>query len=360
MRHERRACPAAGEGTQGREGVRQGAAQSRQEHDAAGEHDGTGHGSLRGGGGRYDQRGLRGLRRAGACPRPPTRPGSSARQPERTQGREGARAGGGARVRALVPAGVLPGFLAHRGGLLEGQGAAQEGEGPHAGGPGRGDRMGAGRGKRAGRARLLRTLRLPAEGSTTLRTAVGDNMMDRNAASSRMDRGAQGAQAEWLGAMQSLAEQIQKQQQYSQQMTQELMNTYMQLLNTPGSYLSGQAEQQQTIQQTAQQWMEQAQQQQQTFQEQVQEQQQSFQQMTQEVLGSYSKLFNIPLSYAKEGLRDAQFPIEGYDELNVEEVSGRLDALSTEDLREVRDYEERTKNRETILEQLDRRIRSTS
>src|SRR5215217_3709691 len=164
MRHERRACPAAGEGTQGREGVRQGAAQSRQEHDAAGEHDGTGHGSLRGGGGRYDQRGLRGLRRAGACPRPPTRPGSSARQPERTQGREGARAGGGARVRALVPAGVLPGFLAHRGGLLEGQGAAQEGEGPHAGG--------AGRGKRAGRARLLRTLRLPAEGSTTLRTAV--------------------------------------------------------------------------------------------------------------------------------------------------------------------------------------------
>src|SRR5215208_5705400 len=186
-------------------------------------------------------------------------------------------------------------------------------------------------------------------------------MMDRNAASSRMDREAEGAQAEWLGAMQSLAEQIEKQQQYSQQMTQELMNTYMRLLNTPGSYLSGQAEQQQqTLQQTVQQWMEQAQQQRQTFQQQVQEQQQSFQQMTQEVLGSYSKLFNIPLSYAKEGLRDAQFPIEGYDELNVEEVSGRLDALSTEDLREVRDYEERTKNRETILEQLDRRIRSAS
>jgi hypothetical protein len=132
--------------------------------------------------------------------------------------------------------------------------------------------------------------------------------------------------------MQSLAEQIERQQQNSQQMTQELMNTYMQLLNTPGSYLSGQAEQQQ----------------------------QSFQQMTQEVLGSNSKLFNIPLSYAKEGLRDVQFPIEGYDELTVEEVSARLDALSTEELREVRDYEERTKNRETVLEQLDRKIRSSS
>ncbi len=185
-------------------------------------------------------------------------------------------------------------------------------------------------------------------------------MMDRNA-SGGMDRGAEGAQAEWLSAMQSLAEQIQKQQQNSQQMIQELMKTYMQLLNTPGSYLSGQAEQQQqTLQQTAQQWMEQAHQQQQTFQQQAKEQQQSFQQMTQEVLGSYSQLFNIPLSYAKEGLRDAQFPIEGYDELNVEEVSGRLGALSTEELREVRDYEERTKNRETVLEQLDRRIRGVS
>jgi hypothetical protein len=186
-------------------------------------------------------------------------------------------------------------------------------------------------------------------------------MMDRTAANSRMDHGAEGARAEWLSAMQSLAEQIERLQQNSQQMTQELMNTYMQLLNTPGSYLSGQAEQQQqTLQQTAQQWMEQAQQQRQTFQQQAQEQQQSFQQMTQEVLGSYSQLFNIPLSYAKEGIREAQFPIEGYDELNVEEVSARLGALTAEELREVRDHEERTKNRETILEQLDRRIRSGS
>jgi len=172
---------------------------------------------------------------------------------------------------------------------------------------------------------------------------------------------AQGSQEQWLGAMRSLAEQIQKQQQYSQQMTQELMNTYMQLLNTPGSYLSGQTEQQQqTIQQTAQQWMEQAQQQQQTFQQQAQQQQQSFQQMTQEVVSTYSELFNIPISYAQEGLRDAQFPIEGYDELTVEEVNARLDSLSADGLREVRDYEERNKTRETILEQLDRRIRSTS
>ena len=68
----------------------------------------------------------------------------------------------------------------------------------------------------------------------------------------RVKRSPQGSRQEWLGAMQSLAEQIQKQQELSQQMTQELINTYMQLLNTPGSYLSGQAEQQQqTLQQAA-------------------------------------------------------------------------------------------------------------
>jgi len=173
-------------------------------------------------------------------------------------------------------------------------------------------------------------------------------------------RAQDGAQ-EWLGMLKTLAEQIQKQQHNSQQMVQEMMDTYMRLLNTPGSYLSGQAEQQQqTLQQTSQQWMEQARQQQQTFQQQAEQQRQAFQQMTQEVLNTYTQLLNIPFSYAQEGLRTAQFPIEGYDELTVEEVSGRLGGLSAEELRMVRDYEERNKSRDTILEQLDRRIRSSS
>jgi arsenate reductase-like glutaredoxin family protein len=182
-------------------------------------------------------------------------------------------------------------------------------------------------------------------------------VIDRNARS-QMEHGAQEAQ-EWLGMLQTLAEQIQKQQQTSQQMVQEMMDTYMQLLNTPGSYLSGQAEQQQqTLQQTAQQWMEQAQQQRQTFQQQAQQQQQAFQQMTQEVLSTYTQLLSIPISYAQEGLRSARFPIEGYDELTVEEVSSRLGNLSADELRVVRDHEERNKSRDTVLEQLDRRIRA--
>src|SRR5215207_6814923 len=164
----------------------------------------------------------------------------------------------------------------------------------------------------------------------------------------------EGAQV-WLSMLQRLAEQIQQQQQTYQQMVQELMNTYMQLLNTPGSYLSGQAEQQQqTLQQISQQWMQQAQQQQQTFQQQVEQQQQAFQQM-----------FNIPLSYAQEGLQSAQrataeVPIEGYDEMNVGEVAQQLDSLSADELQRVRDYEQRNKNRETLLGQIDHRISAAS
>jgi oligoendopeptidase F len=177
----------------------------------------------------------------------------------------------------------------------------------------------------------------------------------------RLERAPEEARQEWLGMLEGLAEQIQKQQQNSQQMIQQMMDTYMQLLNTPGSYLSGQAEQQQqSLQQTAQQWMEQAQQQRQTFQQQAQQQQQAFQEMTQEVLSTYTQLLSIPISYAQEGLRSAQFPIEGYDELTVEEVSGRLGGLSADELRAVRDHEERNKNRETVLEQLDRKIRGGS
>jgi hypothetical protein len=45
------------------------------------------------------------------------------------------------------------------------------------------------------------------------------------------------------------------------------------------------------------------------------------------------------LSYAQEGLRSARFLIEGYEELNVEEVSARLEGFSPEELRVVRDYD---------------------
>ena len=55
----------------------------------------------------------------------------------------------------------------------------------------------------------------------------------------------------------------------------------------------------------------------------------------------------------------ASFPIAGYDEMNVDELSKRLNDLSAEQIRLVRDYEERNKRRQTLLEQMDRKIRAS-
>ncbi len=52
------------------------------------------------------------------------------------------------------------------------------------------------------------------------------------------------------------------------------------------------------------------------------------------------------------------FPIEGYDEMNVDEISARLNDLSVEELQLVRDHEELNKKRESLLERMDRKIRS--
>ncbi len=62
---------------------------------------------------------------------------------------------------------------------------------------------------------------------------------------------------------------------------------------------------------------------------------------------------------AERTAETAVFPIAGYDEMNVEEISGRLSDLSVEELQIARDYEERNKRRDTLLEQMDRKIRAT-
>ncbi len=61
-----------------------------------------------------------------------------------------------------------------------------------------------------------------------------------------------------------------------------------------------------------------------------------------------------------EGRADGGLPLEDYDSLNVREVSARLDELSVEEIRQLRDYEARNKNRRTLLERLDNRIEAGS
>ena len=184
---------------------------------------------------------------------------------------------------------------------------------------------------------------------------------------------AQGGAQRWMEAVQRLGEQIQRQQELSRQVNEEMMNTYMQLLNTQGSYAAQlPQEQQQNFQELAQQWAQQVQQQQRTVQQQVQQQQQGFQQMMQQVMATYSQMLNVPASHAGEEQQIVQdsaevvhratseVPIEGYDEMSVDDIVARLDGLSGEELGRVRGYEARNKSRATLLAQIDRKASGNS
>jgi 23S rRNA A1618 N6-methylase RlmF len=125
--------------------------------------------------------------------------------------------------------------------------------------------------------------------------------------SDNVSRGQQAAEEvarRWIATMQSMADQIQRQQQTLQQMMQDQMSSYVQLLNNPPFYVSqrpyekGQRATGQAFHQASEQWMELAQQQQQTFQQMSQQwlqqataQQQAFQQVAHESLGAYTDLF---------------------------------------------------------------------
>ena len=55
-----------------------------------------------------------------------------------------------------------------------------------------------------------------------------------------------------------------------------------------------------------------------------------------------------------------QPPIDGYDEMNVEEITEQLEGLSEAELRRVRNYEQGNKNRSTLVEAIDSRLTSST
>jgi len=91
----------------------------------------------------------------------------------------------------------------------------------------------------------------------------------------------------------------------------------------------------------------------------------AFRTLVGESVDAYTDLLYAPLAYYKQGLRlveseGAGFPISGYDELNVKEIGERLDGMSAAEIRRVREYEKRNKNRETLVEQFDRKLKAAS
>src|SRR5215203_552877 len=155
-----------------------------------------------------------------------------------------------------------------------------------------------------------------------------------------------GRGAHGLGsAVELWAEQAQQQHRALRKFAEGSMGSYMQLLNTPASYLSQQAEnQQQQLQQTFQQLAQQ------------------FQQMTQQWVSTYMGFVDDQLNYAQDAARRSQGlpPIKGYDELSVDEVTEHLDELSVEEIGEVKAYERRNKNRESLIKRLEQKINASS
>ena len=101
--------------------------------------------------------------------------------------------------------------------------------------------------------------------------------------------------------------------------------------------------------------------------ERVERQRGAYQTLVEQSVDAYMDLLHAPFSYYKEGLRVVEgeiervaFPIAGYDELNVGEISKQLDGLTAAQIREVREYEKRNKDRETLIEQFDRKLKAVS
>ena len=125
--------------------------------------------------------------------------------------------------------------------------------------------------------------------------------------------------------------------------------------------------------------------------ERAEKQREALQTLVEESVDAYMDIVYAPFSYYKQGLRLVEdnvkqvteitreatrevtntttaatreatggFPIPNYDSLNVEDVSKKLDKLSAAQLREVRDYEKKNKNRETLIEQFDRKLKAAS
>ena len=101
--------------------------------------------------------------------------------------------------------------------------------------------------------------------------------------------------------------------------------------------------------------------------ERAEQQREAFQTVIEESVDAYMDLIFAPLAYYKQGLHlvesevtEGGFPIRNYDELNVEEVGKQLDNLSAQELREVRQYEKSNKGRETVISQIDRKLKPAS
>ena len=124
-----------------------------------------------------------------------------------------------------------------------------------------------------------------------------------------------------------LADHQQRGQEASRQLTQESVNAYMDFINSMFSF----------------------------YQEAGSEVAQSGATEAQETSTTATTTETSP-----ERQEGAEVPLEGYDSLNIEQITERLDDLSTQEIRHLRAYEAENKSRTTLLRRLDERIEANS
>jgi len=137
---------------------------------------------------------------------------------------------------------------------------------------------------------------------------------------------------------QQLSEEAARQQEAGQALARESVESYTQFLNDAFSRYRGGTEQAAAS---------------------AREGVRTLSETTTGLLGTATGAVGATVEGAERAAEAAVFPIEGYDDMNVDEISKHLDDLSMEELQLVRDYEELNKRRQTLLEQMDRKIRAT-
>jgi len=82
------------------------------------------------------------------------------------------------------------------------------------------------------------------------------------------------------------------------------------------------------------------------------------------MMGAVADTTAHTMDTAAEGVQrtaeTATFPIPGYDEMNVEEISDRVDGLTDDQVRRLRDYEKANQNRKTLIERFDSKLSASS
>ena len=71
------------------------------------------------------------------------------------------------------------------------------------------------------------------------------------------------------------------------------------------------------------------------------------------------RLVETGVRNAEQVIDTATFPIADYDEKNVDEISARLDGLGEEQIQRLRSYEKAHKNRQSLIERFDSKLRAS-